>query len=68
MKKLLLFFSKNPKKIWQINYIFLKIIFSFIFAFAVMLIAVPLILILIPFEMYNKKIGRLRGFFKRHSF
>jgi hypothetical protein len=55
MKKLLIFFSKNPKKIWQINYIFLKIIFSFIFAFAVMLIAVPLILILIPFEMYNKK-------------
>lgn len=55
MKKLLLFFTKNPKKIWHIIYEGIKLSLSLIFALIVMFLTAIVILILIPFEMYNKK-------------
>ena len=55
MKKLLLFFTKNPKKLWHIIYEGIKFSVSLIFALFVIFLTAIVILILIPFEMYKKK-------------
>lgn len=55
MKKLFLFFTKNPKKIGRLVYEGIKFSVSLIFALCVMFLTAIVILILIPFEMYNKK-------------
>jgi len=56
MKKLLLFFKKNPKKIGQLFYNILKLIMLIIIATCVSFLTAIFVLILIPIEFCNKKI------------
>ena len=55
MKKLLLFFKKNPKKIGQLFYNILKLIMLIIIATCVSFLTAIFVLILIPIEFCNKK-------------
>ena len=56
MKKLILFCFKNPKKCIQLFYKSIIYFISFTVAIFILFIIYILVLILIPFELLNKKI------------
>ena len=60
MKKLILFCFKNPKKCIKLFYKSIIYFISFTVAVFVLFIIYILVLILIPFELLNKKIKSIK--------